>query len=518
MNRRRWVPLFALCLGACSGARSAGPLPVAQLNATRAQPAKAADPCHPHGGVLGGVCQTTKFTLPFGTWHVGAEGFVVYATESIVIDGDIVFDPGSPLGLYSPSITLNNRIDGNGATERTAKTPQAVTDVIDGCTVNDPNQEVTIPGGDSLAVVAFSQADCDIELGGVYVHQGSTGSSKPLLKNGLPGGSIFVGTSKAIDAARRLASQSNFGTKIKAFAPDVVGTNHSRWFAGNGGDGVSNCDPRFDSAENAWNILLGSGARGGNAEFYVILDIKNLELYGGTGGSGGTWCQPVVDGSAGDANALGQIIVEGSGGQGGDALANRGDSTNNGGGGGIASVPQEVSGVINDGTGWSSATEAGNGANIDLTLASNGKGGRGGHGGGPDGKYEQLYIEGGSGGTASGTGSLNGGTAGTVSINVFDAPTVAFPAGYIQVEAFYGGSGQNNCGAYPGLGGNGADAGTIELDGHVDAAILKVAEYSFTGGSAGSGSTVGTIGGPGTLDVNGTKSSLGSAGAAGTTC
>jgi hypothetical protein len=508
-------------LAACSGSPGAAVQPAA-LTSLSLRPH--ADPCVPKGGVIGGICKTTTYTVPFSItgWKIEpSEGLVVYATEAIVINGNVSFKPGTLLALYAPKITIDGQVYGSKAVgTRTANQAPKVTDVIDGCNVDDTQQVIEVPSGDDLAIVASKETGCDLEFAGIDTWPSASGSngsiaSKGLnLRNGLDGGSILIGTSEARDAARRVASQSNLGVNVKAYAPSTFGMKGAHVAAGNAGNGFSDCDGKFNKETDTWLFTPGNGGKGGTVQMYVSGTIDGVEAFGGYGGAGGGWCQPLVDGVPDDVNAADVDLKQSNGGDGGDAAANMGGGLRLGGGGGPPGSASSDGFYIEAGNGWSTPTSAGNGGNLVLSLGLAGKAGRGGKV--SDGTYKSIVVSGGLGATASRSGGVDGGTAGNVLIQgPASAPDVPFPEGMIEIGGFNGGFGQSNCGA---VAGNGAGGGTLTLTGSIDSRLVIIDGQSFSGGGGGSGNVPGVGGAEGTERVNGAKHSIGEPGSDGSTC
>src|SRR5579862_1756723 len=221
---RAYLSIIALGLAAasCAAPRAAAipPAPGAM-----ARKAPRTDPCEPQGSTLAGVCKTTSFTLANGAWKVSpSEGFVVYATDELYIFGDVSFKSGTLLALYAPKITITGQVFGaNADGPRTANQPPKVTDVIDSCDFHDTDQEIEIPSGDDLAIVADKPSGCDLEFGGIALWPAAAGGQETKLRQGQDGGNILIGTPAARDAARRVASQANLSVNVKAFPPSTFG-------------------------------------------------------------------------------------------------------------------------------------------------------------------------------------------------------------------------------------------------------------------------------------------------------
>ncbi|MBV8722552.1 MAG: hypothetical protein JO277_10400 [Candidatus Eremiobacteraeota bacterium] len=485
--------------------------------------ARAALPALRPSGPVHGVIKDKHWLVPEAETLKVDGNLAVFASQEIDVEGALEIEkPGISLALFAPTIIINGGI-GSGYKGTTLTGQSKVADVISGCDVRLLSaSRVASAQGDDLAVSASGPA-CRLYVGtnsALGGGLGLDGTAQQGLRDATDGGSLYVGTKYAIDAAEHLARGD--GVKRKAYEPaTVVLGDGAILYGGSGGNGGSVNGVYVPPPADRWIFQPGIGGDGGS----VFIAAGKLEalpgmpagaiVAGGNGGTGGGAALSKYDqlnGTSAHADGYDAKVIEGSGGQGGsvDVASNTPNFHYEAGNGGNA-------GTVTVAGGNGAQTPVGNGGNLTLNfglIGDSGEGTRNPRQEPHDGAYPPITFVGGEGGTAPNGTTAAGGNGGT--LTVF-GPGKVLPQGYQVTIGDFGdaGFGQSACGSAGARGGNG---GNLTLEHGVTLANidLLVGHSYFNGGNGGFGTPPGSGGTGGIVNTTGAK--IGQDGMAGSQC
>jgi hypothetical protein len=274
---------------------------------------------------LGGVINT-RFWNFTGTARV-TKDLVVFASDEVNIRGKLEVPRGIQVAFFTPSFNLGDKYGRNGeivaVDNPDYKGP--VSDIICSRTtifyVSSPGW--TIGPGDGLEIASDSESSF-LSLRSLTMQPGATGGAKGQSPNGQIGGSIDIGTPKAIADAERLAKKH--GRAIKAFPMGNVSVSYPI-HAGDGGNGKD--DPTGHLVGGVYNFAAYDGGNGGSIDIVAkevepLLGDSAATFTAGNGGNGGAIAAAVtgvtnnpMNGTATSPNAIPAAIFMGAGGSGG---------------------------------------------------------------------------------------------------------------------------------------------------------------------------------------------------------
>ncbi|MBV8331960.1 MAG: hypothetical protein JO192_04430 [Candidatus Eremiobacteraeota bacterium] len=400
---------IAVSLAACNGSGTAPNLaPPASTMANRqaVKPSK----------TIGGVVYTTNFDVKNGEEIKVDRDLVVFATDGVNIAGNLTIENNTiSVAFFTPSFV----VAGGGFVDwRHAEQAPQLNFIVSACKiVVSDNGSLNVPPGDNLELVASRPAasHCTVYFDANSQVRLDTGISGALGKSPQPGGSIEIGSVKAVTDANLLAKKYGHGARLRSYPPFYIDA-FVPLHAGNGGNGADDANGAQQPGAFTWNP--GGGANGGNVDIvaeHITKTEKPPAFYAGNGGNGGTiggnntYVNNPLNGTAASPNAQPEILHEAVGGDGGSisvkAATPSGTILAAGSGGNasmITSAP--AAGDFWAGNGWSSpapgATMMGNGASVTLALELPGEPGTGSNAGAPSPAYGQFVPVTFSGGSA----------------------------------------------------------------------------------------------------------------------
>ncbi len=436
---------------------------------------------------ISGVMNVTTFIVPAGETRVVGGDLTVISSGDIRIDGTLQLPAGANIVLASgTSLAINgavtsatrSRSAGSKSTRDIAPEPKVIFAAplctVSGDTKIPPGSDYMYGGVKALGV------EPRITITGKITCENGLDSDRRL-KNGGIGGSIEIGTPKAIAAAQKAldASSFSFGTVTKAVSATISGS----LTAGNGGKGFS--DLTGASGGHALTLIGSEGGNGGSITVdATATDLTGSTIVAGTGGKGGSVGDPAKVARAQEGVALAEA--------GYDLNATSG----NGGIGGSVILP--AAGVT------SALGVPGHGGSAGAIFVSAGNGGPGGRGGastllvGAKGKTgvgpgqpnglsapvdATVNLVSGSNGGSADSPSIKGGRGGDITVTARDGANRAVVVLSILIDHYgSGGAGSGGCGKPYTPGSAGGNGGTLNVKG-----AKYDATFSLTGGDGSKG-------------------------------
>jgi probable HAF family extracellular repeat protein len=258
------------------------------------------------GASLSGVMNVTDFSIPAGTTRTATADLTINAGGKIQIDGTLLVTPGVGVALLAKGpLTINGAIQSTdaassrsrGATSlarnaapltRSGQTPPRTRDdkpkpmVLHGQNVLiDVNAKVAPwAGQDVLIATDDATGTVTIERDIILPHGYDAGNST---ENGRDGGSIEVGTDRAVQAAKA-AGAPTAGQPAKV----VLDTIFIK--AGTGGAGWAEWNGKL--VGGALQFFASNGGNGGSVRIHAAQSVKKpvgqVTIIGGNGGAGGS--------------------------------------------------------------------------------------------------------------------------------------------------------------------------------------------------------------------------------------
>jgi hypothetical protein len=427
---------------------------------------------------LGGIIETTSYSIPAGETRTVGQDLVVKASQDITIDGILLVKPGVKLALIARrDLTMNGEI--KPAPDRAAG---ASRQGEGGDFVAAAGRTLYINGDHVVgeANITGIEPNMTIEVHGkLRGVRGADAANRN--ENGKPGGSVEVGTDRA--------NQNVIAYGYDAFTPgtiSIIGGQSGEEGIVEGGDGGNGFNDDVGVRQGRDLTLTGTwGGNGGNCALKAgTVDVHlAISVRGGNGGRGGR-AGPEAGVRAGDGVRAGEpggnvAASSGNGGQGGALLLDgtavgQPASERRPGHGGDAGGITATSGLGGPGE---------KGGDITFSAGAAGQKGAGfGSEKANDGKAAKVTVNGGGHGGDSDDPNRPGGAGGSMTITgPLGAAPKLDPASKMAAFGF-GGDGFNGCYYNPARDGTSGGNG-----GNITANTALVLEDVVRGGGGGDG-------------------------------
>jgi hypothetical protein len=449
------------------------------------------------GTPIGGQMNVANFTLPAGTTRTATSDLTINASGNIRIDGTLLISPGVSVALLAKGATTITGVimpDSSAAARSRVVSPGRTRDdgghplVIDGENITISNENtgdglITLsppPGEDLLIATDDNEGTVTISR---EIHLVRADDASSTTENGGNGGSIEIGTSKAIQAVKAKGSSA-------ADMPASIVVVRSNLSAGTAGKGFTET---AGTLQGGVLMLHGTtGGNGGNILFTAAQSVKHITKAGGN-----QWLS-TDGGEGGSVGTFDHILHAPDGTQPGQKGADVNFATGDGGNAGKVVVTAPTTDLrLNKYNGQMGGT--------GRVYLSAGNGGPGGDGGsiigtvGTGSLYAWVFSNGGNGGNSADR-AHPGGNGGTISLSSTRGNVNITILSSVEItNCGNGGKGFNGCAS----GGNGTDGGsagkiaatglTLTFNGIKLPSRLNITS-SFVPGSGGDGTPAGKAG------------------------